>query len=102
MAVNFLFELFCGEFVRLLLIKDSKQTVEHGGTIKTIQQPLTIEGFLIEADDDYYYLGLSPQVISKAIHKSQIVQIEIINPTKEEDELLNEIVDVPDSENGIN
>lgn len=101
-----LFSTFCGEYVRLMLNKDDKQTINHSGVIKMVQNPFVLQGFLLDEDDDYFYIGYSPDVISSAILKKQVVVMELCEEEDEEAEelknILDESVDVPEDENGVN
>jgi hypothetical protein len=103
---NRVFENFAGEFITILLNKDTKQTVEIDGRLQIIQSPALIEGFLIDEDDEYYYIGHNEKSFNQVVNKKYIVHIEVGNPEKEEItqsfDMLNSLVDVPDEETGFN
>lgn len=83
-----LFETFTGHHLRLTMDKGLKQTIEHNGTLKTIEQPKEIEGYLVEECDDFYYLGVQPGEINMAIAKWDISTIEMCEPDDSKDEKL--------------
>lgn len=87
--IDKLFELFCGEEINVMLNKDSRQTVETDTKVETIKGPIVVSGYLVEADDDFIYLGYNPDMISSAISKKSIVHIEI--SSSQIDEILNDI-----------
>jgi len=88
-----LFELFTSEYIRITLLKNHKQSIEHKGTIKVVESSMVAEGYLIEEDDTYLFLSLGPtsDLINVAVVKKQISTIEICDPNEERDEELNEM-----------
>jgi hypothetical protein len=103
---NRVFENFAGEYITILLTKDTKQTVEIDGRLQIVQSPALIEGFLIDEDDEYYYIGHNNKSFNQVVNKRYIVHIELSSSEKEEEEmsyeLLDSLVDVPDDDTGIN
>lgn len=102
---NRVFENFAGEYITILLNKDTKQTVEIDGRLQIIQSPALIEGFLIDEDDEYYYVGHNDKSFNQVVNKKYIVHIELSSSEKEEEpsiDLLDSLVDVPDEETGFN
>ena len=102
---NRVFENFAGEYVTILLNKDTKQTVELEGKLQIIQSPALIQGFLIDEDDEYYYIGHTDKSFNQVVNKKYIVHIELSSAESEHDEdfdLLNQMVDIPDEDTGIN
>lgn len=96
------FELFCGEYVMIIINKEAEETIQTETKIKSTKHPLVVTGYIIEEDDEYLFLGHDPQLISQAIKKSYIIHIEITDERDADAELLNEIVDVPKSDKGYN
>lgn len=78
-----LFEVFAGEFVSILIDKEVEQTKQSETHIETLKSSLSINGYIIDMDDDYVYLGYEPSIISQAIKKSFIVHIEITSANNE-------------------
>lgn len=103
---NRVFENFAGEFITILLNKDTKQTIEMDGKLHIVQSPAIIEGFLIDEDDEYYYIGHTDKAFNQVVNKRYIVHIELGNPDKEridsDFDMLNSLIDVPDEDTGIN
>lgn len=103
---NRVFENFAGEHITILLNKDTKQTVEVDGRLQIIQSPALVEGYLIDEDDEYYYIGHTQKAFNQVVNKRYIVHIELTNQEEtqnlQELELLNNLVDVPDEETGFN
>lgn len=81
---SILFEVFCGEAVTIMINRDVEQTEQNETTIKTLKTSLSVQGYLIEVDDEYLYLGYDPEIISQAVKKESIVHIEsMIDPLDE-------------------
>ncbi len=101
---NRVFESFAGEYVVILLNKDTRQTVEMDGKLQIVHSPAIIEGFLIDEDDEYYYVGHSPKAFNQVINKKYIVHMEIGSETdsKKTNDFLNHLVATPDEDIGFN
>lgn len=101
---NRVFENFAGEFVVILLNKDTKQTVEMNGKLHIVYSPAIIEGFLIDEDDEYYYVGHSPKSFDQVINKKYIVHIEVGSETKPKktNEFINSFASLPDEDTEFN
>lgn len=106
MMRNRVFENFAGEYVTILLNKDTKQTVEIDGRLQIIQSPALIEGFLIDEDDEYYYIGHNDKSFNQVVNKKYIVHIELSSAEKAQEEqdlnFLDSLIDRPDEDTGIN
>jgi hypothetical protein len=101
---NRVFENFAGEFVVILLNKDTRQTVEMEGRLQIVHSPAIIEGYLIDEDDEYYYIGHSPKSFNQVINKRYIVHMELgsENSSNKTNTYLNDLVPTPDEETGYN
>lgn len=98
-----IFDIFSGDFVVLTLTKNRRQSIEHGGGLKVIEQPTEISGYLIEEDDTYFYLGSDPGVPQIAVNRTQVSTLEIGDPNASDEELMNEILaDFPEDKGGMN
>jgi hypothetical protein len=73
---SILFEVFCGEAVSIMINRDVEQTEQNETTVKSLKTSLSVQGFLIEVDEDYLYLGYDPEIISQAVKKDAVVHIE--------------------------
>lgn len=102
-----LFEMLCGEFIQLVLDKDIEQTIQNEESITMNKTPLIVEGYLVEEDDVYIFLGQRPDQISQVIKKDYIIHIQV---TSEEESSINsnilepimEIGEIPKDPKGYN
>jgi len=92
-----LFEIFTSEYVRLSLKKNNKQSIEHKGTIKVIESPCLVMGYLTEEDDEFYFLGFEQDRVNLAVKKSDVSTVEICDPNEEAIDLLDEMIDEDNS-----
>jgi len=101
---NRIFENFTGEHITILLNKDTRQTVEIDGRLQIIQSPALVEGYLIDEDEEFYYLGPNPDSFNQAVNKRYIVHIEISKEETKKDVLhqLEMLLDSPDEDTGLN
>lgn len=60
---------------------------ENGNTVETM--PVFYEGILLDHDDEYYYLGSTPNEITQAVKKKQVVHIMVM----EQKDIYEEILD---------
>lgn len=74
---NRLFDLFCGEYVSILTKMTTERSTSTPDRVESIKMPVSVQGFLVEADDLHYYLGISPELITQAICISDVIHIEI-------------------------
>lgn len=96
--IDLLFETFVGESVIILLDKEVEQTRQSETHIETLKSSLSVNGYIIDMDDDFVYLGYNPDSIAQAVKKSFIIHVEIAN---QEDELLSNI-ELPKDEKEYN
>jgi hypothetical protein len=86
---NVLFETFIGEFVKIY----TKQSVIEAAAVDDgrVEQsaPLVVQGYLLDMDSRYYYLGEHADRVSAAVAISQVV---IIQEVQEKD-LYGQILD---------
>lgn len=74
-----LFEIFCGELVTIMLDRDLEETTQTETHIETLKTSISIQGFLVEMDDDFLFLGITPDMITQAVYKTHVVHIEILD-----------------------
>jgi len=86
---------FTGEFVEILC-----EDVSIGEN----RLPLTVQGFLLDMDDEYLFIGEGPIEINAAVKKRLIAFISIIDPEDKKEEFLEILEDmpVPEGEDEIN
>lgn len=92
------FSVFIGEVVSITTSTNLSQTVELEDEVVQIDIPNTFDGFLLDADEEYYYLGDTPHEVSKVVRKEQCVAIEIAKLKTKYDEILDEMDDVEDKD----
>jgi hypothetical protein len=94
---NILFEVFCGEAIDIMLDQSFEQTEQNETTVKTLKASIRVQGFLIEIDDNFLYLGYDPEIISQAVPRHRVVHIELM--TDPDDQIL---LGGPKSDGGLN
>jgi hypothetical protein len=82
------FEMLAGEFIQVVLDKDVESSVQTEKTVSINKTPLIVEGYLVEEDDVYVFLGQQPNTITQAIRKEYIIHIQV---TSEENSMFNQI-----------
>lgn len=101
-----LFDMFVGEYVRFIMKRDEKGNIQDDkGNIRLLQQAMTVQGYLFEEDDDYFYLAYQPnaEYISIAVTKKEIVTTELIDPTEDENKMAQMLDDsVGPEDSGVN
>jgi len=61
----------------------------------------TLSAYLLDVDEDYYYLGETGEEVSTAIKRTSVYSIRIIKSSTWKEKLLNEM-EVPMDEEGFN
>jgi hypothetical protein len=97
-----LFNYFAGDWVSILLLKDIKQSVQAPRNVNTIYTPLFAEGYLLDQDEHYYYLGQQIDNVDKAVNKKYIITVELADPHQELAMQLDESVETPKDDKGVN
>ena len=65
----------------------------HGDTEAAIK----IAGFVLDADEEYYYLGDTPDEITQAIRRDRVIYIQILEPVNPYLEKLKQL-EIPEDE----
>lgn len=88
------FDTFIGEFVDVIsdLVETQRRETDQG--ITEMMKPLIIKGYVLDIDNDYVYLGETPNQVTYAVNKSTIKII-----TLAMDELDERLVNLPDPVN---
>lgn len=82
---------FIGEYLQM-----------HGSFVVGDNQAVaTFEGYLLDEDTDYYFLGLNGESVTTAIKKSSVYSIQIVRQDDPVRNLLDSIP-VPEDETGHN
>lgn len=96
-----LFDFFVGDIVSIILDQQVEHTIEKTNSVQTMKSPLSVQGYVLDMDDEYVYLGHSPDQISQAVKIDFIVHIETAKEENPINKILNEI-DTPDKPEGYN
>lgn len=73
---------FIGEYVQVI----SNFILNTAGSEGVEESPLILEGYLLDMDDEFLYIGDSANDISRAIKKETVVFIQVVN---NEDNIFN-------------
>ncbi len=83
------FKTFRNEFVSILTRTQIEHTVSTATSVESMKTPLNIKGFLLDIDDDYYYLGMTPEFINQTVKIDEVIHIEIV---PEEADLMEQLL----------
>lgn len=72
MNSNKLFSIFVGSYIHV--ITKSLKGTQHFNGGKAVG-PIIIDGFLLDEDDMFYYLGETPEEVTDAILKEEVVRV---------------------------
>ena len=101
-----IFDMFVGSFVRLTLKKDNKDSIMHNNTIKSVASSYVIQGYLVDEDDEYFFLSYDDVIsnpnacINVAVDRPEVLMMELADPEEDMAQMLNESVDASDT--GVN
>lgn len=85
------FQVFIGEVVSITTTIKSSETLQLEEETVQVDIPNTFDGYLLDVDDEYYYLGETSKEISKAVRKDQSISIEIAQLKTAFDAILDEM-----------
>ena len=100
---NVFFETFAGEFVEVILDLEVTHNInlDGDGHPHEMKMPLTLQGFIMDADDDFIYLSPDGVNVNQAFPRRDLKHIAIVEPVNPLQEILDEIPE-PDSSTGYN
>lgn len=58
---------------------------------------IKVQGYILDIDDEYYYLGDTPEEITNAIKRDRVIYIQVIPKVNEYQQMLMEM-DVPETD----
>lgn len=89
--VNLFLRNFLGSEVEIMLNLYHKVEQSNGNEILSEQNPLAMRGFVLNVDDEYVYLGETPNAITRFCKISSIVGGNLVKEVEEGefDEILN-------------
>lgn len=71
-----LFEALAGEYITLLLKKDVSDLLQdESGRYHNVKSTMVSEGYLIDEDDKYYYIGDKPTSFNEMVDKDIVFRI---------------------------
>lgn len=73
-----LFKIFENKFVSIITRMKMEKQTSSGDMIEIIKTPVSINGYLVDSDDKFYYLGHSPDSINQAIPHTDVAHIEVV------------------------
>jgi hypothetical protein len=82
---------FVGELVE---IAGSFYHGEAENAIKT-------HGYILDIDDEFYYLGDTPEEVTQALRRDRVIYIQVLTPANEYREILDQL-EVPEDETAKN
>lgn len=94
-----LFLYFAGEYVQVMTNLTSAVPISDGDFIEA---PYIVEGFLVDMDDLFVYIGNKPDTIGQAIRLETVVSVLCTEQTDPYEELLMASGTTPGSENEVN
>lgn len=99
---NVFFETFAGEYCEVILdvqIPSSFNLTE--GEMHEVKMPLTVNGFVMDADDVFIYLSTDGESVNQAFPIKDLKHISIVEVKNPLQELLDEIPE-PKNDKGYN
>jgi hypothetical protein len=85
---NVFFLSFVGEFVQIITSMQFTGAPGMRGASEDSVLPLIVEGYVLDADEDYTYLSADGIEIKQAVRNDVIVYIQVIEAVDEATELL--------------
>lgn len=91
---------FVGEMVQVLTdfvltTSQQKETLDGDVSSEDLAHPLIVEGYLLDSDDNYIYLGPTPDQIGQAIKKDRVIFIQILDKTDNLSDILDSLSSKP-------
>ena len=83
------YQLFCGEYVSVRTKIPISVTEQKGEDLMTMNTQLEFEGYLIEMNPIYLFLGPAPTDISTAVKRKDVVAISIFETKSIYDDILD-------------
>ena len=91
--IDLFYQAFIGEFVHITTkIKTTRSVHSPDGSLEETA-PMIAEGYLLDADDEYLYLGYTPESITRAVDRTEISMVDIAQEPNLYDEILDQMPD---------
>lgn len=78
------FATFIGDRVEIVADFYQNYQEETAESRITNHAPASIQGYILDIDDEFLYLGKNPHEISMALRRTKVLYIEVIGAEKEE------------------
>lgn len=89
---EFFFLTFGGEMVSVTTTGSSPELIpQQEDEAIVVQTPTSHEGYLLDTDDEYYYLGDTSSEVSRAVKIEQVVSVEILKSKSLYDKILDDL-----------
>lgn len=86
---NVLLDSFLNKYVFILTDVLAKRSVRNDEYEETVEQPIKILGYLLDMDEEFFYVGEGSQVVTQAISRSSIKHMETAEVKDQYDEILD-------------
>ncbi len=84
-------DAFLGRYVFILTDVLAKRSVRNDEYEETVEQPIKLLGYLLDMDEEFFYVGESTQTITQAVARKSVKHIETATVKDEWDELLDNL-----------
>lgn len=78
------FTTFFGQYIEMMAVLESSEVTS--GVL-----PMVTQSYMVDADEEYYYLGSNPIEIESAVKRNAVRYIKIIEELTEEQQLLKDM-----------
>lgn len=82
---------FVGEYVEMLCNFYERHAFQNEEGAADDTFPSVVNGYILDMDDEYYYMGNTPEFVHKAIKKSQVRYIEVVQEQSVYDKILDDM-----------
>lgn len=83
--------VFLMEHVEILTKVRLNQGIETPDGIVDHESPLVVQGYILDVDDEYYYIGTTVEEVTEAVKKDVVDHISIIKVKDNFDEILDDM-----------
>lgn len=95
------FQTFVGEYVSIVINMYTKVQHDTEEGVALQESPMNVVGYLLDIDEEYYYLGEEANSIQQAVKKDVVAHIEILQLKTAYDDVLDAMAD-PETEQDFN
>ena len=91
--------IFGNQYIRLItrsMINVNSQS--PNGDIVSQNVQVTLEGYLVDSDELFYFLGLSDGTVVSAIRIDEVIHLELIDPNEATEELVEFLQNMPNKD----